>query len=323
MQNNKIAILGKNYHILDVIEHITIADSFVLRNKIGPAHGEAKLYLGPRESRESFYKDFFNNFKNAYGFFIKSDLDSYLEDAKFEYEEQEQGYKKDISIFWEENKQKVKKLKDIEYFSISESPAGGTSRFYLANPSEEVFKTFRQIMIPVITYITIIKLQEITTKNIFFYFRPFLDYYYDKRNFLERLEAKNKPKSPELKAAREGQGKYRLSVIEEFNSTCLITKINDERLLIASHIKPWVMSNNSEKLDRYNGLLLSPTYDRLFDQGFITFNSGGVISTSPYISPMNWKRLNLKNNQKFNLPYNLTRAKYLEFHQKKIFKGMT
>ena len=30
---------------------------------------------------------------------------------------------------------------------------------------------------------------------------------------------------------------------------CPFTMINDERLLRASHIKPWVVSNDKEKLD--------------------------------------------------------------------------
>jgi predicted restriction endonuclease len=45
-------------------------------------------------------------------------------------------------------------------------------------------------------------------------------------------------------------------------------------LLIASHIKPWAKCDGNEKVDVYNGFLLSPNFDRLFDQGFITFSVG-------------------------------------------------
>ena len=40
-------------------------------------------------------------------------------------------------------------------------------------------------------------------------------------------------------------------------------------ILIASHIKPWRVSNNNERLDVYNGLLLLPNLDKLFDKGYI------------------------------------------------------
>ena len=40
----KIKILDNYYEVIDTIEKITIADSFVLRqNKIGTGNGEAKL----------------------------------------------------------------------------------------------------------------------------------------------------------------------------------------------------------------------------------------------------------------------------------------
>ncbi len=37
----------ENFHVLDTIEKITIADSFIKgKNKIGDGHGESKLYIG-------------------------------------------------------------------------------------------------------------------------------------------------------------------------------------------------------------------------------------------------------------------------------------
>ena len=40
--SNFINILSKKYEIVDTLEYITLADSFV-KNKIGKGHGEAKL----------------------------------------------------------------------------------------------------------------------------------------------------------------------------------------------------------------------------------------------------------------------------------------
>jgi len=52
---------------------------------------------------------------------------------------------------------------------------------------------------------------------------------------------------------------------------CPFTKINDNRLLIASHIKPWAFSDNKERLDLKNVFVLSPLFDKLFDRGLISF----------------------------------------------------
>ena len=48
--------------------------------------------------------------------------------------------------------------------------------------------------------------------------------------------------------------------------------INEESLLIASHIKPWAVSDSKERIDPNNGFILSPLYDKLFDRGYITFS---------------------------------------------------
>lgn len=80
--------------------------------------------------------------------------------------------------------------------------------------------------------------------------------------------------------ARRGQGKFRARVAE-IESTCRLTGITDIRFLIASHIKPWSVSSNTERLDGNNGLLLAPHVDRLFDKGFITFNKDGSLIISP------------------------------------------
>lgn len=72
--------------------------------------------------------------------------------------------------------------------------------------------------------------------------------------------------------ARIGQGLFR-SRVAEIEPCCRVTGIYDERFLIASHIKPWSKSNNEERLDGNNGLLLAPHIDRLFDKGYLTFEN--------------------------------------------------
>ena len=113
--------------------------------------------------------------------------------------------------------------------------------------------------------------------------------------------------------ARKGQGKYRRSLIKYWKS-CPITNCEHPSLLRASHIKPWQYSNNTEKLDMYNGILLSPNYDLLFDQGFITFDNSGRIKLSNILNTNAISTLNIDKNAKIKLEDNHIR--YIEFHRK-------
>ena len=102
---------------------------------------------------------------------------------------------------------------------------------------------------------------------------------------------------------------------------CPFTMVNDERLLIASHIKPWVVSNDKEKVDPKNGFALTPTYDKLFDRGFITFGDDKKLSVSPWINPMNQKRLNIYNGMLLpKLQLDEKRSKYLIYHRENVFQ---
>ena len=82
--------------------------------------------------------------------------------------------------------------------------------------------------------------------------------------------------------ARVGQGKYRNKLIGYWEK-CALTGFNDVRFLVASHIKPWKSSDNEERLDPYNGLLLLPNLDKVFDLGFITFSETGNIIISGHL----------------------------------------
>lgn len=96
--------------------------------------------------------------------------------------------------------------------------------------------------------------------------------------------------------------------------------VNDERLLIASHIKPWAKSTNFEKTDPKNGFMLTPTYDKLFDRGFISFENDGTMLVSPWISPMNQKRLDIFNGKKIRMLPTEGREAYLYYHRELVFK---
>ena len=68
---------------------------------------------------------------------------------------------------------------------------------------------------------------------------------------------------------RVNQARFRKSVLVGYNSTCCISGLQNERLLIASHIVPW-SEDTHNRLNPQNGLCLSALHDRAYDQGLIT-----------------------------------------------------
>jgi hypothetical protein len=82
-------------------------------------------------------------------------------------------------------------------------------------------------------------------------------------------------------AARRGQGRFRTALIEQWAGKCAVTKSRALALLRASHIKPWREATNAERLDPYNGLLLTPNLDAAFDLGLISFTDKGRMLLSP------------------------------------------
>jgi len=84
-------------------------------------------------------------------------------------------------------------------------------------------------------------------------------------------------------AARRGQGRYRNDLLSLWIG-CAVTRCTTETLLRASHLKPWRCSTNQERLDRYNGLLLTPNLDVALDRRLISFNDDGTILIAPTLT---------------------------------------
>ena len=117
--------------------------------------------------------------------------------------------------------------------------------------------------------------------------------------------------------ARLGQGIFRQNVLEQYPS-CPLTGLDIQPLLIASHIKPWSVCNNNERLDPFNGLMLAPHIDALFDKGLITFDTDGTIKISPKIDPKNQKRLGISSSMKLKI--RSKSKKYFEYHRSHVFQ---
>lgn len=121
--------------------------------------------------------------------------------------------------------------------------------------------------------------------------------------------------------ARIGQGLYRERLRKKYNGRCIITQISIPEVLIASHIKPWAVSNNKERISSDNGFLLSSTYDRLFDQGLISFQDDGKILISNRISNENADLLSLDKSRYYDIQFVPTMKTFLQYHRDIIFVG--
>ena len=118
--------------------------------------------------------------------------------------------------------------------------------------------------------------------------------------------------------ARRGQGVFR-SRVQLVEDQCRITGVTIKKHLIASHIKPWHRSSNSERLDGNNGLLLAPHIDHLFDKGFISFSDDGMLLSSPRLSNNLVSAWGIK--QSFVKPFTPEQVRYLKYHRERFGFG--
>jgi putative restriction endonuclease len=105
-----------------------------------------------------------------------------------------------------------------------------------------------------------------------------------------------------LIVARRGQGlfKQRVMLIEQ---RCRITRVDNPAHLRASHCKPWRDSNNEERLNGENGLLLTPSIDHLFDRGFISFQDNGNVIVSPVAHAPSLERMGISSREILNVGF--------------------
>lgn len=327
---------GENFNFIDTLNApITVPDCFVKRlSKIGTGNGEAKLYIAPKNV---MYPFFGNEGFVAKCFLLKSDLLSYMNALHSEYLNPSQPYQgaDEMPKLWQERVAKIEALPEVVEFNVSAQDQIAGPRGYV-NSTDMGYKLIREISLPLVTYISVMQLADCTSGATLYYWKLFADFeaISDKKAALVFTYGKKGDKTlptvktnrdsgrqGEIRRARKGQGIYRDKMLQEC-PFCPITMINDERLLIASHIKPWAVSSDDEKLDPKNGFILSPLYDKLFDRGLMTFTEDRRIILSNWLSPKNKERLGVKDGQFIQmLPLDDARQSYMQFHRASVFKG--
>lgn len=113
---------------------------------------------------------------------------------------------------------------------------------------------------------------------------------------------------------RVGQGAYRKRIIHRWEYKCAVTGFDKLPILIASHILPWSIADDNERLDVHNGILLSPTYDALFDRKLITFENNGKIVLSNQIEERAYNKIGVYGKERIT-NFNAHNFTYLEKHR--------
>ena len=80
----------------------------------------------------------------------------------------------------------------------------------------------------------------------------------------------------------------------------------------------WSKATDQERLDVNNGLLLSPTYDALFDKHLITFDNKGKIQLSDKIEFFAYQKIGVTGKEQID-DLSMYNVQYLERHNQSFF----
>jgi hypothetical protein len=114
---------------------------------------------------------------------------------------------------------------------------------------------------------------------------------------------------------RVGQDRYRQALLSYWGGACAVTGLTLAPALRASHAKPWAdCLTDAERLDVFNGFLLSANLDALFDKFLISFTDAGDLLVSPNLTVTDRHLLGLEASQslRWTAPEH---GPYLAFHR--------
>ena len=119
---------------------------------------------------------------------------------------------------------------------------------------------------------------------------------------------------------RINAGVFRNRVLKIFHNRCGVSGVENLKLLICSHIKPWAKSKRYEQNDTNNALLLAANWDALFDKYLISFDDRGKPLVSPRLTKDDLSLLGIEPKtarleQEF---LSKPRLAYLALHRKKL-----
>src|SRR5579864_7303564 len=123
-----------------------------------------------------------------------------------------------------------------------------------------------------------------------------------------------------LVVQRVGQDVFRAGLLDYWDGHCAISGLAVAELLRASHIKPWAAcDSDAERLSVFNGLLLAPNLDAVFDRGLITVMEGGVV-VSPQLGEVDRRLLGLDVSLRVQRLEDAHQP-FLRFHREHVFRS--
>ena len=119
---------------------------------------------------------------------------------------------------------------------------------------------------------------------------------------------------------RVGQDVYREALMNYWNGACSVTKCTIPEILRASHAKEWKKCTTAEeRLDVYNGFLLSANLDALFDKGLITFDDDGNIMLSSRLAESDLRKVGVYPDMRLRW-VDAHHLPYLKYHREHVWK---
>jgi hypothetical protein len=209
-------------------------------------------------------------------------------------------------------KEHIDRLRDLlpEKYAPLQSDGNGKQSVYLANVPEAMATVLIQLIGSEVhgkidLLVDLEKVAERPSDEI-------------EHNIIERTDIGDVERV-QLLRSRRGQGVFKRNVMLHEHA-CRVTGVSDIRHLRASHIKPWRISDDREKLSGSNGLLLSPHIDHLFDQGWISFGEREEILVSSKMADGLIHAWGIDLDHKIG-KFTDSQSEFLEFHRSEIFRS--
>jgi putative restriction endonuclease len=119
---------------------------------------------------------------------------------------------------------------------------------------------------------------------------------------------------------RVGQNKFRDAMLDYWGGACAVTGVALPEVLRASHAKPWAdCATDAERLDVFNGFLLSANLDALFDRFLISFDEQGELIISPALAGVDLQPLGISPDMKLRWVDALHQP-YLVIHRSRLIQ---
>jgi putative restriction endonuclease len=316
--------------------------------------GEKRIYI-KTVFTPGILDEFFFRHTNGICYIHKNDLLLYLRDAYYEYHFPTQNYKNNISKYYNDLLSMVNALPDKIEISFTKTH-DSRNRYYLVceRNYRANLRVLSEICLPQITKLSFVKIfdsikHETSIQLRPFYFRTDLtgsnhpNFYKSTQlqqgilindsKLNESIDDEEIEKIIDLDSSqitihkrsseRPWQSEWKNKVLDD-TMHCAITKCSDDRILIGCHIKPvaeCIKESCGNEINSKNGIMLTPTFHKLFDDGFLAFDNQNHLLLSTHISSRNFERLNIRNNQVTSILDLQPRIEFLEWHRNMIFKG--